>query len=569
MNYKRIERDRSNSPLKTELLIRKNEEKSFQNKIEETSNQVKKNEIDFEQKNLIKEKRDPSEEDISKKDIKITERKRSLSPVNDNQNYDFKQNTSKNVENHSKRTETIKKENMSPKFAGSKEKNESKHNLNNLNESMIPLNTETMNFSMQNDSTSEFLMNELNSQKKNPNNYKPYSNKNMSVINEQNEEENLKNHKKIEEEKENNYEKEEKLKKLRKIEEEKFKNQKKKNPPFQNTLTEEDNRTTHISKYLDKIMVEMNIDDNHDNKILKTLYGLTQSKGSVKHDDKNLEKINQEVLTTKKNENLTKNLRKADNPSEFISSKSRSELTFAENNSSQRKETNKKENQFEKDVDDIGNEVSEEETSKRNTEMHKRNMEENINKNKNKHKNVNGIKIQKEDWMNTDEDSLDDEDMNNYFKQFEKERKISEEKEDFLPKFGISKKDEDLERKLENKINKMKDFKDSKDQKVKNDQFIEMNLDKKISESQNQFNQKNEENIDHSDFNFKSRKKDQNFKEITLHDHPLYKETKALKKTIPISKVKNKINEEELLEIHDSDLDKGFFSIKILLIKFL
>ena len=137
-------------------------------------------------------------------------------------------------------------------------------------------------------------------------------------------------------------------------------------------------------------------------------------------------------------------------------------MTFNEKQQSAQKtdKTNTK-TKHDSGSDEVGNEASEEETSRRNTAL-QRNMEENINRSKSQErqspegqtkqkqkKPEKTNKFGKEDWMNPEEESLDD--MDNYFKQFDTAGKSqkNQEEDDDLPKFG---KKDDFERNLERKI---------------------------------------------------------------------------------------------------------------------
>jgi len=437
------------------------------------------------------------------------ERNRSLSPMNNTPTLE-KKIFGKIEESTMYRSEKSDSQTITAKFASnekftSNEKFESKVDLKNLNESIIP--TSDPNYSMQNDSTSEFLMRELNSQKKMVSS-KGITNKGMSAIKEQNEEESN------------------------------FLIQKKK-PPKSTFFTEEEKRTTNIGKFLDGIMEEMKIDDKSDNQIFNSLLTITQSTNKKPKDISNesLDKINQEILLEKKKKEpkpQAKKQPKGNEKSMEESQKNRNELTFMEKQESSKKKPKNKHK--ESDSDDIGNEVSEEETSRRNTAL-QRNMDESINRSKSQERQkIAPGKMGKEDWMNPEENSLDD-DMDNYFKKLEDDKN----KKEMSPKFGKTSKKDDIEKHLDKKIN----------------EHMKLNNDEKDEDEK---------------FNFKSKKKEKKTKEMQIGNDEDFKE-KPKKKNLEVSSkkpIKNNFKEEmngqftqEYLEIPDSDIDKGIIISKL------
>lgn len=458
------------------------------------------------------------------------EKNRSVSPINESSK---PMNNERNrsfsplpVVNQEKKIVPIKDDNsmqrnnqsqaITAKFASSEkftssDRFESKTDMRNLNESMIPV--ADPNYSMQNDSTSEYLIKELSSQKKMASS-KTVGNKGMSSIKEQNEEDS------------------------------KVFSKNKKQVKSTFASNDEPDRNTKISHFLDGIMKEMKIEDKPENKILNSLFDITRSDPKRVMKDSNnqsLDKINQEILQQppkKKADPPTqkKPIKNLDKPMEE-SQKNRNELTFMEKQQSAQKtgKTNTK-TKHDSGSDEVGNEASEEETSRRNTAL-QRNMEENINRSKSQTN-----KFGKEDWMNPEEESLND--MDNYFKQFdtaEKSQKNQEEDDD-LPKFG---KKDDFERNLERKIGNANKKGD-----------METHLDKKITE---RFSLEEEEHEDK--FNFVSKKIEKKPKKEENDNRGKKEKNFESLKFLEKKEINKKPQMQEPLEIPDSDIDKGFLKI--------
>ena len=164
------------------------------------------------------------------------------------------------------------------------------------------------------------------------------------------------------------------------------------------------------------------LEKNPDNRI--SLTNILTHRFIIKHyADENKSEKNKETYTgmileeNKSQTSLSTN--KNNEKSMEESQKNRNELTFMEKQESSKKKPKNKHK--ESDSDDIGNEVSEEETSRRNTAL-QRNMDESINRSKSQERQkIAPGKMGKEDWMNPEENSLDD-DMDNYFKKLEDDK---------------------------------------------------------------------------------------------------------------------------------------------------